>query len=87
MVAKWLGFKKPTFTGRYAIAGFTESKDSHGYGTKSIQFFESGVRFGCRPCDDKTLHWYYTWVPSSQGMPPFQFGLLNLFLVSCNRHV
>ena len=67
MVARWLGFKKPTFTGRSAIRGCTESIDSHGYGPKSMQFFESGVRFGCRPCDDKTLFWYITWVPSSQG--------------------
>ncbi|XP_075672487.1 monooxygenase 2-like [Castanea sativa] len=66
MVARWLGFKKPTFTGRSAIRGCSESIDSHGYGPKSMQFFESGVRFGCRPCDDKTLFWYYTWVPSSQ---------------------
>ncbi|GLT70649.1 hypothetical protein SLA2020_427130 [Shorea laevis] len=64
VVAKWLGFKKPIFTGRTAIRGCRES--SHRYGPKSMQFFGSGVRFGCRPCDDETLYWYVTWVPSSQ---------------------
>ncbi|KAE8008786.1 hypothetical protein FH972_005262 [Carpinus fangiana] len=66
VVAKWLGFQKPIFTGRTAIRGCRESKDSHGYGPKSMQFFGSGVRFGCRPCNDTTLYWYVTWVPSSQ---------------------
>uniref|UniRef100_A0A2N9HGT3 FAD-binding domain-containing protein n=1 Tax=Fagus sylvatica TaxID=28930 RepID=A0A2N9HGT3_FAGSY len=65
VVAKWLGLKKPTFTGRSAIRGYTESIDSHEYGPKSTQFFGNGVRFGCRPCDDKTLFWYVTWASSS----------------------
>ncbi|XP_023918072.2 monooxygenase 2, partial [Quercus suber] len=67
VVARWLGFKKPTFIGRSTIRGCTKSIDSHGYSPKSLQFFESGVRFGCCPCDDKALFWYITWVPSSQG--------------------
>uniref|UniRef100_A0A2N9EZE9 FAD-binding domain-containing protein n=1 Tax=Fagus sylvatica TaxID=28930 RepID=A0A2N9EZE9_FAGSY len=67
VVAKWLGLKKPTFTGRSVIRGYIESIDSHEYGPKSMQFFGSGVQFGCRPCDDKTFYWYVTWAPSSQG--------------------
>jgi hypothetical protein len=69
VVAKWLGLKKPTFTGRSVIRGYIESIDSHEYGPKSMQFFGSGVQFGCRPCDDKTFYWYVTWAPSSQGKP------------------
>ncbi|CAB4290892.1 unnamed protein product [Prunus armeniaca] len=66
VVAKWLGLKQPALTGRSAIRGRTDFKSPHGFDPIFMQFFGNGIRSGVIPCDDKTVYWYYTWVPSSQ---------------------
>jgi hypothetical protein len=65
VVAKWLGFKNPAFTGRCAIRGCVDFKRSHGFGTKFMQFFGKGDRSGFLPCNDTTVYWFFTWTPSS----------------------
>ena len=67
MVAKWLGFKKAAFTGRSAVRGSAEFSSNHGIEHKFIQFFGKGFRAGAIPCDDKTIYWFLTWFPTSQG--------------------
>jgi 2-polyprenyl-6-methoxyphenol hydroxylase-like FAD-dependent oxidoreductase len=81
LVAKWLGFKKPAFTGRSAIRGCVDIKHNHGFGTKVMQYFGEGVRTGFIPCDDTTIYWFFTWTPSSsnQGEPLFQTQYLLQF--------
>ncbi|KAJ1436320.1 hypothetical protein SESBI_04352 [Sesbania bispinosa] len=59
-VAKWLGFKDATFTGRYAIRGFVELKTNHGLEPMLMQFFSKGFRAGVIPCDDKVVYWFFT---------------------------
>jgi hypothetical protein len=73
VVAKWLGFKKPAFTGRCAIRGCVDLKRNHGFGTKFKQFFGRGFRSGFIPCDETTVYWFLTWTlsSSSQGEPLF----------------
>ncbi|MFQ6622809.1 hypothetical protein Gotur_002292 [Gossypium turneri] len=66
VVAKWLGFKKPVFTGRLAIRGYTKFKDGHGLGPKFRQFVGKGLRFGFLPCNDEDFHWFLTWTPSTK---------------------
>ncbi|KAJ7978645.1 FAD-dependent urate hydroxylase [Quillaja saponaria] len=66
VVGKWLGFKKPAFTGRSAIRGCSESKSCHEFEPKFMQFFGNGVRYGALPCDDKAVYWFFTWTPTSQ---------------------
>ncbi|KAK8314861.1 hypothetical protein V6Z12_D01G200300 [Gossypium hirsutum] len=66
VVAKWLGFKKPVFTGRLAIRGYTNFKDGHGLGPKFRQFVGKGLRFGFLPCNDEDFHWFLTWTPSTK---------------------
>ncbi|KAJ7967136.1 FAD-dependent urate hydroxylase-like [Quillaja saponaria] len=66
VVAKWLGFKKPSFTGRSAIRGFSESKIRHEFEPKFMQFFGKGVRSGAIPCGDRGIYWFLTWTPTSQ---------------------
>ncbi|KAB1219996.1 FAD-dependent urate hydroxylase [Morella rubra] len=66
VVARWLHFDNPAFTGRSAIRGCVNFKRSHGFGTKFMQFFGLGVRSGFIPCDDNTVNWFFTWTPSSQ---------------------
>ncbi|GAB4838566.1 hypothetical protein Ancab_028112 [Ancistrocladus abbreviatus] len=39
-VAKWLGFKKPSFAPRYAIRGYAVYEESHGVEHKLLQFLE-----------------------------------------------
>ncbi|XP_027366741.1 monooxygenase 2-like isoform X1 [Abrus precatorius] len=65
-VAKWLGFKEASFTGRYAVRGFAESKSNHWLDPKFMQFFGKGFRAGAIPCDEKTVYWFFTWTPTSQ---------------------
>ncbi|XP_014512707.1 monooxygenase 2 isoform X2 [Vigna radiata var. radiata] len=66
MVAKWLGFKKASFTGRYGIRGCAEVNSSHGLEPKFMQYFGKGFRAGVIPCDEKTVYWFFTWKPTSQ---------------------
>ncbi|XP_062018922.1 monooxygenase 2-like [Rosa rugosa] len=66
VVAKWLGFKPPAFTGRHGIRGRANYKNSHGFDPNFMQFFGNGVRSGAIPCDDKTVYWFFTWTPTNQ---------------------
>ncbi|KAL5856133.1 hypothetical protein ACOSQ3_005967 [Xanthoceras sorbifolium] len=66
VVAKWLGFNTPSFTGRSAIRGCTDFKGSHGFEPKFLQFSGKGIRAGFIPCDDQIMYWFFTWSPSSQ---------------------
>ncbi|KAL5561234.1 hypothetical protein UlMin_030981 [Ulmus minor] len=63
VVAKWLGFKKPAFTGRHAIRGCASI--SHGFEPKFLQFFGDGVRSGFLPYDANSVYWFFTWSPNS----------------------
>ncbi|XP_021810482.1 uncharacterized protein LOC110753815 [Prunus avium] len=66
VVAKWLGFKQPAFTGRSAIRGCATFKSSHGVDPKLNLYFGNGIRSGAIPCDDTNVYWFITWTPSSQ---------------------
>ncbi|XP_068321545.1 monooxygenase 2-like [Pyrus communis] len=66
VVAKWLGFKQPAFTGRSAIRGCVNFKGCHGFDPLFMQYFGNGIRSGAIPCDDKNVYWFITWSPSSQ---------------------
>ncbi|XAR59854.1 hypothetical protein NMG60_11015842 [Bertholletia excelsa] len=66
VVAKWLGFKKPAPVGWSTIRGYADFGNSHGFEPKFMQFFGKGVRCGLLPCDDTTVHWFFTFTPSTQ---------------------
>ena len=66
MVAKWLGFKAPTFTGRVAIRGCVNFKSNHGIEPKLFQFFGKAFRSGFLPYDDNGVYWFLT---SNEGEP------------------
>ncbi|CAK7329463.1 unnamed protein product [Dovyalis caffra] len=67
LVAKFLGFKKPVYAGRSAIRGYADFKADHGFGSKVLLFFGKGVRSGFVPCDDATIYWFFTWIPSDHA--------------------
>ncbi|GAU18038.1 hypothetical protein TSUD_51490 [Trifolium subterraneum] len=71
VVAKWLGFKEATYTGRYAIRGCAELESNHNFEPLLMHFFGKGFRAGAVPCDEKTVHWFFTWTPTIQGEFPF----------------
>ncbi|GAB4838553.1 hypothetical protein Ancab_028099 [Ancistrocladus abbreviatus] len=60
-VAKWLGFKKPSFAPRYAIRGYADYKESHRFEHKFLQFFVKGFRGGVVPCNDTSFYWFICW--------------------------
>ncbi|XP_020212038.1 monooxygenase 2 isoform X2 [Cajanus cajan] len=66
VVAKWLGFKKASFTGRYEIRGCAEFKTNHGFEPRFMQFLGKGFRVGAVPCDERAIYWFFTWTPISQ---------------------
>lgn len=66
LVAKWLGFKKPSFSGRLAARGFYVYPDGHDFKTEFAQYLGKGFRFGVLPCDDKSVYWFFTWTSSAQ---------------------
>jgi hypothetical protein len=77
VVAKWLGFKNPTFTGRCAIRGCVDFKRSHGFAPKFMMFVGKGFQSGFIPCNDQTVFWFFTWTPSGQGQ-------LNCLIINNN---
>ncbi|KAG4984634.1 hypothetical protein JHK87_029383 [Glycine soja] len=66
IVAKWLGFKNASFTGRYAIRGCAEVQSNHGLEPRFMQFFGKGFRAGVIPCDGNVVYWFFTWTPNNQ---------------------
>lgn len=71
MVAKWLGFKEATYTGRYGIRGFAELENNHSFEPMLMQFYGKGFRAGVVPCHEKGVYWFFTWTPTTQGEFPF----------------
>ncbi|CAJ2630883.1 unnamed protein product [Trifolium pratense] len=66
MVAKWLGFKEATYTGRYGIRGFAEFENNHNFEPVHMRFFGNGFRALVVPCDENTVSWYFTWTSTIQ---------------------
>ncbi|XP_040861940.1 monooxygenase 2 isoform X4 [Glycine max] len=66
VVAKWLGFKEASFTGRYVIRGYKKLMNNHGLEPKFMHYFGKGFRSGVMPCDDNTVYWFLTWTPTSE---------------------
>lgn len=66
VVAKWLGLKNPSFSGRSAARGLAEFPDGHGFKPEYLQFFGEGFRYGLLPCDERSIYWFFTWIPSAQ---------------------
>ncbi|KAK7280580.1 hypothetical protein RJT34_25644 [Clitoria ternatea] len=65
-VAKWLGFKEISFTGRYVIRGTANLTTKHGLHPVFVHFFGKGFRSGVIPCDDNTIYWFLTWTPTAE---------------------
>ena len=82
MVAKWLGFKAPTFTRRAAIRGCVNFKYNHGIEPKFFQFFGKAFRSGFLPYDDNGVYWFLT---SNEGEPkePIQYLPDSLLFGAC----
>ncbi|XP_020094335.1 uncharacterized protein LOC109714230 [Ananas comosus] len=65
IVAKWLGLKKPSFSGRSATRGLAEFPNGHGFQPEFLQLFGEGFRAGLLPCSEQSLYWFFTWTPSA----------------------
>lgn len=65
VVGRWLGLKKTFYTGRCAIRGFVDFKQSHGFEPKMMLFTGDGVRYGIVPIDNTSLYWFFTFNPST----------------------
>ncbi|KAL0376252.1 UNVERIFIED_CONTAM: Monooxygenase 2 [Sesamum calycinum] len=66
VVARFLGFSKPSFAGRSAVRGLVDFENGHGFEPKLMQFFGKGIRYGVSPCDDRTVYWFFAFSPSPQ---------------------
>ncbi|RZS03190.1 hypothetical protein BHM03_00033339 [Ensete ventricosum] len=67
-VAKWLGLKEPTFSGRCAARGFAMFEEGHGFKPVFTQYFGRGCRAGLLPCDDNNMYWFVTWAAGANEM-------------------
>ncbi|KAJ4851437.1 hypothetical protein Tsubulata_041712, partial [Turnera subulata] len=85
VVAKWLGFKKPAFSGRSAIRGCAYLKENHGLGSKFLLFFGNGLRSGFLPCDASTVYWFFTWTPSDKG--DINYSIAFMTLLNCSSRL
>ncbi|KAH9614855.1 hypothetical protein KSS87_014655 [Heliosperma pusillum] len=66
VIAKSLGFKKPSLMGRSAIRGCAYYNQGHGFEPKFQLLVGNGVRYGIIPCDNSAVYWFFTWYPSTQ---------------------
>lgn len=66
VVAKWLGFKQPSLTGRSVIRGCAYYMDGHGLEPKFQLLIGNGARYGVIPSDNNAVYWFFSWSPSSQ---------------------
>jgi hypothetical protein len=82
MVAKWLGFKEASYTGRHATRGYVELKNPHQIEPMFMQYFGNGFRAGAIPCDEKIVYWFFTWAPISQGDIRILLFFPSLFCIS-----
>ncbi|KAL9680818.1 hypothetical protein QQ045_012597 [Rhodiola kirilowii] len=64
LVASWLGLSKPAYAGRSNLRGFANFENEHNYGKKSLQYYGEGIRAGFVPCDEKSVYWFLTYIPS-----------------------
>ncbi|KAJ3682475.1 hypothetical protein LUZ60_015048 [Juncus effusus] len=67
VVAKYLGLKKPSFSGRLAARGLAKYETNHGFKPVFIQISGRGIRFGIIPSSEKNVYWFFTWRPSQIG--------------------
>ncbi|KAF3328182.1 zeaxanthin epoxidase [Carex littledalei] len=67
VVAKYLGLKKPSFSGRLAIRGLAEYPTNHGFKPYFIQINGQGFRAGMIPCTERVMYWFFAWHPSVNG--------------------
>ncbi|CAJ2663206.1 unnamed protein product [Trifolium pratense] len=71
VVAKWLGFKEATYTGRYGIRGWAEMESNHNIEPALMRFSGNDFRVVAVPCDEKSVYWFFTWTSSTiQGEFP-----------------
>ncbi|XP_057525807.1 monooxygenase 2-like [Amaranthus tricolor] len=66
IVARWLGFNKPSFTKRFGIRGFVQFKENHCLNQEFLQFNGHGYRYGIVPCDATNIYWFFSFSPSNQ---------------------
>ncbi|KAL0348515.1 UNVERIFIED_CONTAM: Monooxygenase 2 [Sesamum angustifolium] len=66
VVARFLGFSKPSFAGRSTVRGLVYFENGHSFEPKLTQFVGKGMRYGVIPCDDRTMYWFFTFSPSPQ---------------------
>ncbi|GMH16353.1 hypothetical protein Nepgr_018194 [Nepenthes gracilis] len=85
IVARWLGFQKPSIDERSCIRGYVAFEESHGFEPKFLQFIAGGIRYGIIPCDDKSIYWFFgfpsSWQDNEVTEDPIkmkQFVLSNL---------
>ena len=83
VVAKWLGFKAPTFTRRAAIRGCVNFKSNHGFEPKFFQFFGKAFRFGFLPYDDNDIYWFLLTSNKGEPLGPIQYLLDSLLFGAC----
>ncbi|XP_078173947.1 monooxygenase 2-like [Carex rostrata] len=67
VVAKYLGLKKLSFSGRLATRGLTEFETEHGFKPGFLQIIGGGHRAGVIPCSEKSVYWFLTWIPSEEN--------------------
>ena len=75
IVARWLGFNKPSFTKRFGIRGFVQFKENHCLNQEFLQFNGHGYRYGIVPCDATNIYWFFSFSPSNQGIYVIIFTL------------
>ncbi|KAJ1693907.1 hypothetical protein LUZ63_010605 [Rhynchospora breviuscula] len=67
VVAKYLGLKKLSYSGRMATRGLTEYESEHCFKPGFLQIIGGGHRFGIIPWSEKSVYWFLTWIASEEN--------------------
>ncbi|KAK9162600.1 hypothetical protein Syun_003502 [Stephania yunnanensis] len=65
VVARWLGLRKPVYSGRSALRGLGVMPQGHGLNNESHIFLQDGYRVGVGPLNDQQAHWFIMYNCSS----------------------
>ncbi|KAJ3689989.1 hypothetical protein LUZ61_019153 [Rhynchospora tenuis] len=65
-VAKCIGLKEPSFSGRLSTRGYAEYPTNRGFKPEFVVITGGGIRVGMLPNSERSIYWFFTWRPSKK---------------------
>ncbi|KAJ4784491.1 hypothetical protein LUZ62_035737 [Rhynchospora pubera] len=80
-VAKFIGLKEPSFSGRLSTRGYAEYPTNHGFNPEFVVITGGGIRIGMLPNSEKSIYWFFTWRPSKKDKVQQSMANMREFVI------